>query len=271
MSGVVTLTVRAPVLAPLEADCIAPDRFAALSEPEIARLPLWAGRRRHALGDVFDVHGGQAPHVRVVGDVRHVVGLGSTMTAGVLVIDGNAGPRTGAGMAGGAIEVHGDAADDLGVGMTGGVIHVRGNAGDRVGAGATGASRGMTGGEIVIDGSVGRDAGARMRRGLLFVGRDAGDRAARAIIAGTVIVLGNVGTEPASGSKRGTLVVGGQVEVPATYRYASTYAAPHVRLALTHVSRRYRIAIDARFTERPYRRFCGDAGTVGRGEILWLT
>ena len=271
MSEHVTLTLRAPLTRPIEAECIAGDRFAALGETEIARLPVWAGREEHALGDVFQVVGGRVSTVRIVGDVRHVAAIGSGMSDGELIIDGDAGARTGLGLAGGSIEVRGAADDDVGVGMTGGTIHVRGDAGDRVGAAPPGASRGMTGGEIIVDGSVGVDAGARMRRGLLFVGRDAGDRPARAMIAGTVIVRGNAGAEPATASKRGTLVVGGDLEIPATYRYACTYHAPHVRLAFVHIRRRYGVAIESRFFERPYKRFCGDAGTVGRGEILWLS
>jgi formylmethanofuran dehydrogenase subunit C len=271
VSDVVTLTARGPIMSPLEADCLTPDRLATLNESAIAALPLWSGREQQTVGDWFDVRGGLSSAVRIVGDVRHLDRLGSGMTTGELIIDGDAGSRLGAGMAGGRIVIHGSAGDDVGIAMTGGAIHVRGNAGARVGSNEPGAARGMTGGEIVIEGSVETDLGARMRRGLIVIGGSAGDRAARAMIAGTVVVMGDAGAESAHGSKRGTLVVGGSVDVPATYRYACTYDAPHVRLALTHVGRRYGMPIDARFTDRPYRRFCGDAGTVARGEILWLT
>jgi len=190
--------------------------------------------------------------VRIVGDVRLAY-------------------RIGAGMIAGTIEILGDAGNDIGVGMSGGSIHVRGNAGDRVGAGSPGASRGMTGGEIVVDGSVGDDAGARMRRGLLFVGGDAGTTPARAIIAGTVFVRGRVGAEPALGSKRGTLVVSEDIDIPVTYRYACRYQPPHVRLALIYLRRRYHVAVDDRVIDGMFDRYCGDAGTVAKGEILrWV-
>jgi formylmethanofuran dehydrogenase subunit C len=267
----VTLTLRAPLTARIEADCIAADRFAVLGEPEIADLPIWAGREQRTLGDVFDVHGERTGRLRIVGDVRLAAGIGSGMAGGELIIDGNAGDRTGSAMTGGFIDVRGSVGDDAGCAMTGGAIHIRGGACDRVGGASAGASRGMTGGEIVVDGSVGTDAGARMRRGLLFVGGDTGHRPARAMIAGTVVVLGSTGAEPALASKRGSLIVGGELDIPVTYRFACTYHAPHVRAALTHIRRRYGVAIEPRFLERPYRRFCGDAGTVGRGEILWLS
>jgi formylmethanofuran dehydrogenase subunit C len=129
----------------------------------------------------------------------------------------------------------------------------------------------MTGGEIIVEGSVGVDTGARMRRGLLYVGGHARGRAARAIIAGTVIILGDVGPEPAFASKRGSLVVGGAIDVPVTYRYACTYEPPHVRLALTYIARRYGLSIAPGLSGGRYRRYCGDAGTVAKGEILEWT
>jgi formylmethanofuran dehydrogenase subunit C len=271
VSAVVTLTLRSALTGPIDADCIAPDRFATLDEAGVAALPVWSGRRQLALGDLFDVRGGHASRVRVVGNVRLAAGIGTGMSGGEIVIDGDAGARTGAGLTGGHIEVVGSAGDDAGMAMTGGTLHIRRDAGARVGGGLPGASRGQTGGEIVVGGSVGVEAGARMRRGLLFVAGDAGDRVARSIIAGTVIVIGRTGREPAFASKRGTLVAAGGIEVPATYRYACSYEPPHVRLALTYLRRRYAIDIDPRIVTGRYQRYCGDAGTVGRGEILeWL-
>jgi formylmethanofuran dehydrogenase subunit C len=252
MSDVVTLELRASLTEQIDADCIVPDAFAGLGEREIAALPVWIGKRRAPLGDYFTVTGAQSSKVKIVGNVELARGVG-------------------AGMAAGSMEIQGDAGDDVGVGMSGGSIHVRGNAGDRIGAALPGASRGMTGGEIIVEGSVGTNAGARMRRGLLYVGGDADDRVARAIIAGTVIVTGRVGIEPAFASKRGTLVVAGGIQVPATYRYACDYEPPYVRLALTYLARRYGLSISRSLIAGPYRRYCGDASTVGKGEILeWV-
>jgi len=267
-----TLMLRSPLTQLIESDGLTADRLAGLSALEIGRLPVWSGRQRLPLGDVFDVRGGRSAHVRIAGDVGHVAGIGAGMTSGELVIEGDAGASVGAGMSGGRIEVLGSVGDDAGQAMTGGSLVVRGSAGNRIGAGAPGASRGMTGGEIVVAGSVGAEAGARMRRGLLFVNRDAGDHVARTIIAGTVIVLGRTGREPALGSKRGTLVAVGGVDVPVTYRYACTYEPPHVRVAFVHIRRRYGMTIGPEVVAGRYRRYCGDAGTVGKGEILeWIS
>ena len=271
MSDTITLTLRSPLDSTLEAECVAPDRFATLAEREIADLPVWAGSRQARLGDFFDVRGERSASVRVAGDLARVAGLGAETAGGELVIDGDAGTRVGAAMSGGLVEVHGSVGDDAGVGMSGGVLRVAGDAGDRLGGATPGAPRGMTGGEIVVIGSAGRDAGARARRGLVAVCGDAGEHAAHAMIAGTVLVLGRVGEGAGTGSKRGSLVAGGAVSVPPTYRYACTYRPPHVRLLLTHLRRRHKIDLDDRFVDGLYSRFTGDVSTVGRGEILaWV-
>jgi formylmethanofuran dehydrogenase subunit C len=271
VSETVTLTLRSPLSEPVDAEGLTADRIASLNEAELGALPVLVGRTEAPLGDLFTIRGGRSARVEVAGDVRHVAGLGAGMSGGELTIDGDVGSRVGAGMRGGRIEVLGSAGDDAGLAMAGGSLVIRGNAGDRLGAGTPGASRGMTGGEIVVAGAVGADAGARMRRGLLCAGGNAGERAARAIIAGTVIVLGRTGSEPAVGSKRGTLVAIGGVAVPVTYSYACTYEPPHVRLALVHVRRRYGMRIADEIVGGRYRRFTGDAGTIGKGEILeWV-
>ena len=271
MSEHVTLTLRSPLSESIEADSIVPNVMGSLSEPEIGALPVWSGRARRSLRDYFDVKGGASTSVRVVGDVRRVHGIGAAMMGGRLVVDGDAGSRVAAGMVAGRVDVLGSVADDAALGMAGGSLRVRKDAGDRLGAATPGASRGATGAEIVVEGSVGSDAGARMRRGLIFVGGSAGGRVARSIIAGTIFVTGRVGAEPAFASKRGSLVVAGGIDVPVTYRYACEYEPPHVRVALTYLARRYHLAIARSLIDGRYRRYCGDAGTVGRGEILeWV-
>jgi formylmethanofuran dehydrogenase subunit C len=271
VSDHVVLTLRSPLAEPIEAASIVPNAFATMTEAEIASLPAWLGRRRAMLGDFFDVRGERSVSVRIVGDVRRAHGIATDMAAGSLTVDGDVGVRVGAGMTGGTIDVLGSVGDDAAVGIGGGSLRVRGSAGNRAGAATPGASRGITGGEIIVERSVGTDAGARMRRGLLFIGGDAGARAARSVIAGTVVVIGRVGAEPAFASKRGSLVACGGVDVPVTYRYACDYEPPHVRLVLMHVVRHYGVAVSRAFICGRYRRYCGDAGTVAKGEILeWI-
>jgi formylmethanofuran dehydrogenase subunit C len=254
-----------------EVDGVTPDRLATLGEEEIARLSVWRGRERLLLGDVFAVRGGRSAQVRVLGDASRVDGLGSGMTGGTLVIEGGVGRGVGAAMTGGSIEVRGDAGDEAGLAMAGGVLVIGGRAGDRLGAAVAGASKGMTGGEIVVRGAAGADAGASARRGLIAIGGDAGPHVARSMIAGTVVVLGGAGAGGGMWSKRGSVIALGSIDVPVTFRYACTYRPPFVALLLTYLVGHHKLPIEPRHVTGRYRRYSGDLGELGRGEILHWT
>lgn len=249
MSDLITLTLRAPLVDVLDLDGIHPERVAGLSEKEIAALPVWLGSREVQLGTFFTVRGHRATHIRIEGDLARV-------------------NRLGAGMSGGRMDVAGNVGDDAGMAMTGGALHISGNAGDRLCAATPGASKGMTGGEAIVLGSAGRDAGARARRGLIVIGGDTGAQTARDIIAGTVVVVGRTGDMAGLRSKRGSIVAVGGIDVPSTYQYACTYEPPYVRLLMTYLRRTYALAIRDEVVTGQYRRFCGDAGDPGKGEIL---
>ena len=271
MSDAVTLTLRADPDGPLDLEGVTPDRLATLSAAEIAALPVWSGSGRTQLGDHFDVAGERTEHLRIVGATTRLDGVGAGMTGGTLTIEGSVGRRAGAAMTGGTLDVRGSVGDDAGQAMAGGVLRIAGDAGDRLGAAGPGASKGMRGGEIVVLGSAGAEAGARARRGLIVVGGDVGPGAARAMIAGTLLVLGRTQAGAGVQNKRGSLVVVGPVEVPPTYRYACTYQPPHLRLTFTYLRRRHGVAVDARVLDGRWRRYTGDAGDPGRGEILAWT
>lgn len=267
MSEVVTLTLRAPLERGVEAEAITPDRFASLDEREIAELPVWEGARQLRLGDLFDVRGGRAARVRVVGDCARVDAIGAGMSIGELVVDGRAGRYAGTRMAGGMLHVAGDAGDGAALEMAGGVLRIDGDAGDRVGAARLGASKGMLGGEIVVRGAVGAEAGARMRRGLLVCGR-AGARAGEGMIAGSIVALGAVGDDPGRYNKRGSIVALGAAPVPASYAYDCTYEPPHVALTLRMLRVRFGLEVEDGARPGLYRRYSGDMGELGRGELL---
>jgi formylmethanofuran dehydrogenase subunit C len=270
--GGVTLTLRDGLTGRVDATGLTPDRLATLSEAEIARLPLWVDGGEARLGDAFVVTGGGSQDVRVVGACSAVDGLGAEMRAGTLTIDGDAGARVAAGMTGGSVLVAGSVGDDAGLAMSGGTLRVDGLAGHRLGAAPPGASKGMSGGEIIVGGAAGNEAGARMRRGLIVVSGAVGSEAGRAMVAGSLVVFGAIAGAPGRGNKRGSIVAAGRVAVPATYAYACTYEPPHVRLTLTYLRRQYGLPIEERFVVGAYRRYCGDAGVPGKGEILeWVS
>ena len=271
MSDTVTLTLRASLDSTIEVDGVTADRFANLTEREIAALPAWIDARPAALGDVFTVRGERSARVRLEGRMANVSGLAAGTAGGEMIINGDAGSRVAARMTGGSVEVRGSVLDAAGAAMGGGTLRIAGDAGDRLGAATQGASTGMTGGEIVLGGSAGTNAVARARRGLVVVAGDVGDFAARAMIAGTLVVLGRTGAEPGRAGKRGSIVAVGGIDVPVSYWHTCTYRPPHVRLTMTYLRRRYGLPIDDAVAGGAYRRYCGDAGDQGRGEILeWV-
>jgi formylmethanofuran dehydrogenase subunit C len=265
------LTLRLPPGDRVDVEGLTPDRTTTLGADEIASMPVWIGGRRANLGDAFDVQGERAARLVVAGTRGNVDGIGAGMTGGELFVDGDAGHRVGAQMTGGSIEVRGSVGDDAGLAMRGGTVRISGNAGDRLGSALPGASRGMTGGEVFVEGSTGAHAAARIRRGLIAVGGDAGPEAGRAMIAGTLVVVGRTGANPGRLSKRGSVIAVRGIEVPETYRYACTFQPPHVRLTLTHLRRRYGLVLDDAVVDGMFRRYCGDAAEIGKGEILVWT
>ena len=273
MSDAITLTLRAPLEQAVEADGIAPDRFAALGAREIAALPIWAGRKRLPLGELFDVRGERASVVHIEGGdtLARLDALGAGMQGGELHVAGRAGRYVGSRMAGGRLRVDGDAGDGAGLEMAGGVLEIGGRAGDRLGAARLGAARGMTGGEIIVRGDAGAEAGASARRGTIVIGGNAGERAGYRMIAGSVIILGAAGAEAGSWTKRGSIVALGLVAIPTTFRYDCTYRPPHLALALTRLRVQYHLPIDAHHVRGLYRRYSGDLAELGKGEILAWT
>lgn len=271
MSARVVLLPRSGVTGSLDVEGLTPDRAAALSENEIAQLPVWHGRRRAQLGEFFEVRGGNAPALVIQGSVAHVHGIAMGMAGGDLLIEGDAGKATAADMRGGRVEIRGNVGDDAGAGMSGGVLDISGDTGDRLGAARPGAQKGMSGGEIVVRGSTGIDAAAACRRGLIVVMGNAGADAARSMIAGSLLVGGRCGDGAARLNKRGSVIAIGGLEVPSSYRYACTFRPPHLRVTLTYLARRYRLSFDAAVVSGRYRRFCGDLLAPGKGEILVWT
>ena len=271
MSEAIRLTLRPGTHRAVDVEGVTPDRLAGLPPQAIAALPIRVDGEAAHLGDVFLVRGSGVAALHFEGDLGCCHGVGAGTREGSVVVSGHAGHRAGAAMSGGIVTVHGNAGDDAGLAISGGTLRVMGSAGHRLAAALPGASKGMTGGEVIVGGSAGDDAAARVRRGLVVVGGGTGRGAGRSMIAGTLVVFGAAGAQAVEGNKRGSLVALGPVDVPATYTYACTYEPGFIRLLMTHLSRRYGLAIPPAALEGSYRRYCGDVGSgVGKGEILEL-
>ncbi len=253
MSEGIVASLRAPIRGRADLGDVLAGSWSGLTPADLARRTVVLdGDAPAPLGDLFAVSGTPAGTVRFEGDLRAADRLAAGLSEGTVVVESGVG-------------------HEAGIGMSGGVLDVRGDAGDRTGGAEPDARKGMTGGELLVRGSAGAEAGTRMRRGLLVIGGDAAGRAGPAMIAGTVLVFGDARRLPGIGSKRGSIVALGGVEIPASYRYACTYQPDHVRLTLLRLRARYGLKVEERHVGGFYRRYSGDLGDLGRGEILEWT
>lgn len=262
-----TLTLHTQPEVPLEAEAITPERFEGMSTAQIVKLPLLYGNQAAALGDFFRVEGQADGELRIVGECARIKRIGSAMSRGRLIVEGNVGMHMGSGMTGGEIVVDGDAGDWLGAEMRGGRIVVRGSAGHLVGSALRGGRVGVLGGEILVHGNVGNETASGMRRGLIAIGGDAGDFTGVNLLAGTVIVLGKLGWRTGAGMRRGTVVSTQPAELLPTFSYACSYRPVMLRLMLIHL-RAQGFPVTGEQIAGRYRRWCGDAIEMNRGEVL---
>jgi formylmethanofuran dehydrogenase subunit C len=263
------LTLHTQPAVPLEADVIAPQRLEGLTAAEVAAMALQYGNQRAQIGDFFQVEGAGDGEIRIVGDVSRVKRMGTGMTGGRILIEGDAGMHLGAGMAGGEIRVQGNVGDWLGAEMSGGRITVSGNAGHMVGSALRGSRSGVQGGEIIVLGNAGNEVGGGTRRGLIAIGGDCGDFAGVNMLAGTLVVLGHLGWRPGAGMRRGTIVSMHTADLLPTFGYACAYRPVALRLVLCHLRRRGLPVTDVQLNGR-YRRWSGDGVELNKGEVLLL-
>jgi formylmethanofuran dehydrogenase subunit C len=267
---VLRLRLRTDSQVPLEVEGITPDRLRDKSVAEIERLEMYQGNVKVCLAEFFDVSGDATDEiVHWEGDLAGVHWIGAKMTSGSLHVAGNAGRHVGSELTGGRIVVEGDVSDWLGGEMHGGSIHVRGRAGHLVGAAYRGSARGMTGGQILVDGDAGNEVGHTMRRGLVAIGGRVGDLVGFNMLAGTVLVLGDCGIRHGAGMRRGTLVFLGQTPPPLlpSFRHACRTRPVVMVLLLRHLIAGG-LAVPEDLLTSTYQMYHGDLLEGGRGEIL---
>jgi formylmethanofuran dehydrogenase subunit C len=262
-----TLTLREQPTVPLETEGLSPDGLAGRTRGEIEALTVWHGNRRARLGDFFSVSGNGGEELRLEGDLGRVKFLGAGMTAGRLIVAGDAGMHTGADMRGGELVVEGDVGDYAGTGMRGGRLVVQGSAGHQLGGAQPGERAGMRGGEILVLGDADEQVGAGLRRGLIAVAGRVGDAAGLRMLAGTIVALGGLGARPGAAMRRGTIVSMSEVTLLPTFSYACSYRPPFLRMYLRRLRELGLSLTDEQIGGR-YARWSGDGLELRRGEIL---
>jgi formylmethanofuran dehydrogenase subunit C len=261
------LTLKERPAERLDLSGVLPHLLTGKSAAEIARIGVETTRRPLSVGDVFRVRMGDTRQVRIEGSCDRLDWIGHGMSAGEIVVEGDAGSQAGRLMTGGRLTITGNAGPWAGSAMRGGEIEILKGAGDRVGGPLPGELAGMRGGTIIVRGDAGSRAADRMRRGTIVVEGRAGAWAGSRMIAGTLIVAGSAGPLPGYLMRRGTIVLGaGATELSPTFADCGMHELIALRLLATFAARYSKRA--ARLLQRPLRRLAGDMSVLGKGEML---
>jgi len=245
---------------PVEAECITCDIFSGKSLDETKSLPMWEGNKRRKLNELFELEyrdtdnqGSNEAVIKISGDVSKVRRIGSGLTSGRIVIEGNSGSHLGENMRGGSITVCGNAGSWLGSSMKGGKIEVAGNAGDYLAAPYRGSTEGMRGGEVIIHGDAGNETGCFMRGGFLRIEGNVSQFLGIHMRDGTILVLGNCDGRIGAEMVNGRVIVCGHV--------------PDILPTFTIEDVRPSVKIDSDRINGPFYRFVGDLAENGDGKL----
>ncbi|MBK7663993.1 MAG: formylmethanofuran dehydrogenase subunit C [Sterolibacteriaceae bacterium] len=263
-----TLKLRNPLSQRIDVSAISPDRLAGIPVDSISRLPMYVGKQKVELGELFSVNGSDSENIVFAGGAN-LDRVGQGMSHGSVRVDGDAGAYAGAEMRGGEVVVSGSVAMLSACGMRGGELRVGGNAGDFLGGALVGEMRGMRGGMVTVAGNAGDRIGDRMRRGVILIAGDAGQYCASRMIAGTIAVSGDTGAGAGYGMTRGTLLCSRAPErMLATFNECGTFELGFLKL-MTRQWTKLGAPFD-QYAARPPRvqRWMGDLGSGGKGEIL---
>ena len=263
-------------LMPIEAENITPDIIASKQMSEIERLAVYKGNRQHNLSELFEISGDIANEaggqvIMVEGNTALVKYIGSSMSSGKIIVEGNAGMHLGSKMTGGEIQVKGSVDDWAGAEMSGGCIRVNENAGNRLGSAYRGSPEGMTGGLIVVDGKAGQECGALLRRGMIVIRGAVAPFAGVHMNGGQIFAFGQVSKRLGASAKgNGGFIAcfGGVEQMLPTYIYDSTYKPNFMRMYLQQLSENLGVKEAAKFMDTPFERFSGDLACGGNNEIF---
>jgi len=214
----VTVTIKEQPALFIEAEHISPDGFAGKSAAEIAALHVYVGTEQFTVGTYFEISGQGGPtaaETKVVlkGDFSRVKYLGMKMTAGEMVIEGNADMYVGAWMQGGRLTVKGSVDAFAATGMKGGELLIEGNAGNYLGSAYRGDWRGMQGGLIRVGGNAGSDVGTFMNGGTIIIDGDVDVHVGTHAEGGTIVIKGNAKSRLGGQMVDGEITVFGTVDV----------------------------------------------------------
>ncbi|MGZ7159000.1 MAG: formylmethanofuran dehydrogenase subunit C [Methanobacterium sp.] len=213
----IILKPKAQPEVPIEVDSLIPDNLAGKSIDEIKKMEVWFGNEKTPVTDFFDVEGESsenASETKIIfdGDVGNTKRIGQGMTAGEILVKGNASMYVGSEMKGGKITVEGNAGPWVGRDMEGGELTIMGNAGDYIGSAYRGDWRGMSGGLLTVYGDVGNEIAEFMIGGKMVIKGNVAIMPGVHMNGGTLIIEGNVKARTGGEMKGGTIVVKGHID-----------------------------------------------------------
>jgi len=213
----ITLTPKELPSVPLEVE-ISPDTVAGKSIEDIKKIIIMKGNREVELGEFFNVEGSSTDNVSDIkivinGNIDSVKYIGQGMTAGEIIVKGNAGMHTGDDMKGGKILVEGDCGDFCASEIKGGEIEVKGSAGNYLAAAKRGTWRGSSKGKVIVHGNCGAETAAWMRGKTIVLNIKGNARAylGTHMHLGTIIVDGDVDPRVGAEMSGGKIIIHGKL------------------------------------------------------------
>ena len=261
------LTLRAAPAERLDLKALTPAALAGLSSAAVGKIVVGTTKSRLTVGDVFSVSGSAGDTLVLESGSTRFDFIGAELTAGTIVVEGDAGAFAARNMRGGRVEIRGNAGDGLASGLIGGLVVVQGNAGDYLGGMRPGDRFGMAGGTVVVGGNAGDRAGDRMRRGTVIIKGRCGAAAGSRMVGGTIWALGGFGPGPGPLLRRGTLIGPSAERLLPTFVDCGEQDLNILRIFSRHLSSSLGPLAPGAI-RGPVRRFAGDTAGIGKGEIL---
>lgn len=258
---IITITTNKSFKIPLEFDNILPEILFDKDFDDISNLIVYQGNKEFKLKDFFDIEvsgecsSPQDCKLIINGQLNRIKYIGTSMSEGIIVANGDVDLQAGSLMSGGHLIINGDAESYIGREMTGGLIEVKGNVKEFCGSSYAGEWRGMNGGKIIIEGNVGKQLADCMLNGFIHVKGNCDILPGVHMAGGLIQIDGNVSKWPGGQMKKGVIIVNGNVEEVLPGFYSKE---------IIHNPK-----INGSYYIGKYKLYIGDKSSNGKGS-LWL-
>ncbi len=201
----------------LEFDELIPDEVYTWEKADFEKYEVPIGNSRFPLTDYFDIEvegAAESPaEVKMIlnGDCGRVKYIGTKMSAGEIIVNGDADLHCGSEMTGGSILVNGNADSYAGREMQGGSLTIMGNTREFCGSSYIGDWRGMSGGTITLHGNAGKQLGECLSGGTIIVKGNCDILAGIHMTKGLIQIDGDVTRWPGGQMKNGDIVINGEL------------------------------------------------------------